>query len=58
MAERKMNTPYNEGRRAAEKGHPENSNPYRQEPHVSEWEEGYYSYQPKQKIRRGKREWN
>lgn len=52
-----MNTPYNEGRRAAEKGHHENDNPYQAEPEASEWEDGFYSYQPKQKIRRGKKDW-
>jgi hypothetical protein len=53
-----MNTPYNEGRRAAQKGFTLDDNPYTKEKEASEWEEGFYSYQPKQKIRRGKREWN
>ena len=41
-----------------ERGHPVEDNPYRDEKSASEWEDGYYSYQPKQKIRKGKREWN
>jgi hypothetical protein len=53
-----MNTPYNEGQRAAKNGRPVDDNPYTDEQRASRWEEGYYSYEPKQKIRRGKPEWN
>jgi hypothetical protein len=53
-----MNTPYNEGHRAAQKGFTLDDNPYTDDERASQWEEGFCSYQPKQKIRRGKREWN
>jgi hypothetical protein len=52
-----MNTPYNAGRRAAERGFSLDDNPYHDEKSASEWEDGFYSYQPRQKIRKGVREW-
>jgi hypothetical protein len=52
-----MNTPYNAGRRAAERGFSLDDNPYQDEQSASEWEDGFYSYQPRQKIRKGVREW-
>lgn len=54
-------TPFTEGRWAAECGYSDEDNPYEEEFRASQWEEGFYSVQPlepKQKIKRGKPQWN
>jgi hypothetical protein len=51
-------TPFTEGRRAAERGLSEFDNPYKDWERGEQWEEGFYSFEPKQKIKKGKPEWN
>jgi hypothetical protein len=50
-------TPFTEGRRAAERGLNEYDNPYQDDERGAQWEDGYYSFEPKQKIKKGKPEW-
>ena len=54
-----MNSPFREGKSAAEHGERPEDNPYEDEYRREQWEDGYYAVsEPKQKIRRGKPEWS
>jgi hypothetical protein len=44
-------TPYTEGKRAAERGLSPDDNPYQDEHRAAMWEDGFYFYEPKQKVK-------